>query len=536
MRHLLGVVMYAWLIPSLCLASDVQPLAQNSSQQPLSEITFNGDKCTLQGLYGTFDRAVGEFTQEFLTVATDHSKRGTAPISNQNVIILYGPPGNGKTELARTMARISRSKFMKINAAAIVGTYQNSGTKEVEKIALEIDTELAATRETLFVFFDEIDALGVGKGDTSNNNHLDTERAMQTLWQTLSAHDRTSRVRFCFATNNLIKLPKQLLNRCHGENTIKMDNPDLEERKEKIGKFLAAHASPTTNHDEINRTLARINTGLGTKNNQLKGMCHTLAQSMATIDAAIKRDPKDKSIDEQCTSIGHNVQEITTLLSRQRKNTSLIPTAIAQDMDYLCQLVSGQLKNIKTSLSNLPGLLNKEFIELAARKAEGVSVRGLIDLTQAIHKNVQQGTAITPEIINSLAAKAKIKLDLERQESIDDRIKALQLDDLQEKKRLNTVTRLEAYLQLRHAIKMNFNFETGLLNTMRAPSRRILTEGSALFNGKSYQTQYEKEKLEKIAKELNLNEHAKEMLLASDQHLLMTAVNELSWFKNLYPL
>ncbi|KAK5132448.1 hypothetical protein LTR08_009059 [Meristemomyces frigidus] len=64
-------------------------------------------------------------------------------------IILWGPPGTGKTTIARCMAQIAGTRFVEINSTS-------SGVAECKKIFLEANNEYALTGRKTLVFCDEI--------------------------------------------------------------------------------------------------------------------------------------------------------------------------------------------------------------------------------------------------------------------------------------------------------------------------------------------------------------------------------------------
>ena len=237
-------------------AAVVQQKPVTQAQSALS-VVVTKDHCTIPGLYGTFQREIGLFIQEFAALSGDVKSRYQLPKPNRNKLMLYGPPGNGKTELAQKIAQLTNSRFMHIQASSIVGTFQNSGAVAIEKYFDDVERFLATTRGTMVMFFDEIDALGSTRNDQSNSN-IDTERAMQTLWQYLSKYERTSRIRFVFASNNIKNLPKAFLNRLHDDLVIEINNPTVQARKEIVRNILRMYDVPLLNQEELKRILDRL--------------------------------------------------------------------------------------------------------------------------------------------------------------------------------------------------------------------------------------------------------------------------------------
>ena len=79
-------------------------------------------------------------------------------------IILYGPPGVGKTTIARVIANTTNSHFCKLNATS-------AGIKDVEKIIEEAKFNQNAYHKGTILFIDEIHTIvGAGSTESSNND------------------------------------------------------------------------------------------------------------------------------------------------------------------------------------------------------------------------------------------------------------------------------------------------------------------------------------------------------------------------------
>lgn len=74
-------------------------------------------------------------------------------------IILWGPPGCGKTALARVIANMTKNKFKKLNAV-------NSGTAEIKEMAAEAKNLLMNPSGKIVLFVDEIHRFNKSQQDT----------------------------------------------------------------------------------------------------------------------------------------------------------------------------------------------------------------------------------------------------------------------------------------------------------------------------------------------------------------------------------
>jgi proteasome regulatory subunit len=121
------------------------------------------------------------------------SKIGIEPPSG---VLLYGPPGNGKTQLAKAVARETDSTFIRIVGSEFVKKYIGEGARIVREVFA-----LAREKSPSILFIDEIDAIGARRTDTGVSGDREVERTMMQLLAEMDGFDPLGNIKIVAATN-----------------------------------------------------------------------------------------------------------------------------------------------------------------------------------------------------------------------------------------------------------------------------------------------------------------------------------------------
>ena len=151
--------------------------------------------------------------------------------------LLLGPPGCGKTLLAKAVATEGKVPFLAMNGSEFIELIGGLGASRVRDLFKE-----ARTRTPCIIYIDEIDAIGRRRGQGGGSGVGDGE-GEQTLNQLLVEMDgmgSKSGVILLASTNRLDILDKALLRPGRFDRHIMLDLPTQEERKEIFEHHLKA--------------------------------------------------------------------------------------------------------------------------------------------------------------------------------------------------------------------------------------------------------------------------------------------------------
>lgn len=145
-------------------------------------------------------------------------------IRSSGGVMLYGPPGCGKTLMAKAVANESDSNFISVKGPELLSKWVGESEKRVREIFKKAK-QVAPT----IIFFDELDALVPSRGRSSGEDV--SERVVSQILTEMSGLEDLKDVIVIGATNRPDMIDQALLRPGRLDNQIYIDAPDLEARK-----------------------------------------------------------------------------------------------------------------------------------------------------------------------------------------------------------------------------------------------------------------------------------------------------------------
>ncbi|MFX0163045.1 MAG: CDC48 family AAA ATPase [Candidatus Hodarchaeota archaeon] len=141
-------------------------------------------------------------------------------------IILYGPPGCGKTLLAKAVAHESEANFIAVKGPEVLSKWVGESEKAIREVFRK-----ARTAAPCIIFFDEIDAIAPQRGSDFGDSRV-TERVISQLLTELDGVEILRDVVVLAATNVPWLVDRALLRHGRMDRFIRVKAPNLEGKLE----------------------------------------------------------------------------------------------------------------------------------------------------------------------------------------------------------------------------------------------------------------------------------------------------------------
>ena len=194
-----------------------------------------------------------ENLQEIVDYLHDPGKYESIGASMPKGILLVGPPGTGKTMLAKAVAGESNVPFFSISGSEFVEMFVGMGASKVRDLFRQ-----AKEKAPCIVFIDEIDAIGQKRNSGNLGGNDEREQTLNQLLTEMDGFEGNTGVIILAATNRPDSLDPALTRPGRFDRRVPVELPDLKGREE----ILKVHAKKVALAPGIDfNTVARMASG-----------------------------------------------------------------------------------------------------------------------------------------------------------------------------------------------------------------------------------------------------------------------------------
>ena len=194
-----------------------------------------------------------ENLQEIVNYLHDPSKYESIGAKMPKGILLVGPPGTGKTMLAKAVAGESNVPFFSISGSEFVEMFVGMGASKVRDLFRQ-----AKEKAPCIVFIDEIDAIGQKRNSGNLGGNDEREQTLNQLLTEMDGFEGNTGVIILAATNRPDSLDPALTRPGRFDRRVPVELPDLKGREE----ILKVHAKKVALAPGIDfNTVARMASG-----------------------------------------------------------------------------------------------------------------------------------------------------------------------------------------------------------------------------------------------------------------------------------
>ena len=219
------IVLFFWLAARQVKKSNFQSLTFGKTQARVIEPDDKKEKVTFKDVAGAHEAK--EELQEIVEFLRNPKKFLDIGARIPKGVLLMGPPGSGKTLLARAVAGESNVPFFHVSGSEFVELFVGIGASRVRDLF-----KVAKTAAPAIIFIDEIDAVGRHRGTGLGGGNDEREQTLNQILVEMDGFEPHEKVIVIAATNRPDVLDPALLRPGRFDRRVFLDLPDIKGRKD----------------------------------------------------------------------------------------------------------------------------------------------------------------------------------------------------------------------------------------------------------------------------------------------------------------
>jgi proteasome regulatory subunit len=178
-------------------------------------------------MIGGLDDIIQEVIESVQLPLTEQELFDNIGIEPPSGVLLYGPPGSGKTLIAKAVASQANATFIRMSGSDLVQKFIGEGARLVKDVF-----EMARSKSPSILFIDEIDAVGGMRTHDGTTGSAEVNRTMLQLLAEMDGFDPKGDVKIIAATNRADLLDPALLRPGRFDRLIEIPKPDNNGRED----------------------------------------------------------------------------------------------------------------------------------------------------------------------------------------------------------------------------------------------------------------------------------------------------------------